>query len=133
MDQPTADDLLRVPLLARLSHEIRTALAQRFEVEQFGAGRKVVTEGVAGYAFYVIDRGTLQVTSGGVDLRTLGPGEFFGEISILGDGRRTATVTALETVIVWALFGTVFRVLQMNRPDVAEALEAAMRERLSAG
>jgi CRP-like cAMP-binding protein len=112
---------------------MRAELARRFEVEEFGPGHKLVSEGVAGYAFYVIDRGRVSVTHADVELRTLGPGDFFGEISILGDGRRTATVTALEPVVVWTLFGTVFRVLQMNRPDVADALEAAMKDRLASG
>ena len=55
----------------------------------------------------------------------------FGEIAILGEGRRTATVTATEPVVVWTMFGTLFRDLQATRPDVAAALEAAMAERLA--
>jgi CRP/FNR family transcriptional regulator, cyclic AMP receptor protein len=132
MDPLTADDLLRVPLLASLSPDVRSELAQRFEVEEFGTGRNIVSEGVAGYAFYVLDRGTVEVSQAGVVLRTLGPGDFFGEISILGEGRRTATVIATEPAVVWTLFGTAFRVLQMNRPDVADSLEAAMKDRLAA-
>jgi CRP-like cAMP-binding protein len=74
------------------------------------------------------------VTHDGQVLRTMGPGDFFGEIAILGpQGRRTATVTAVDDVVVWELFGTVFRTLQMESPDVAQALEQAMRTRLDAG
>jgi CRP-like cAMP-binding protein len=132
MDHVSADDLLRAPLLAPLPTEMREELAQRFQIEEFAPGRTVVREGVAGYAFYLIDRGTVNVTLGGVALRSLGPGDFFGEISILREGRRTATVTAVDEVVTWTLFGTAFRVLQADRRDVSDALEAAMKARLAA-
>jgi len=133
MDHPTADDLTRSPLLAALDPTMRAALAERFEVEDHKEGHRIVTEGQAGYAFYVIASGAASVTHEGRELRTLGPGEYFGEISILGEGRRTATVTATEPTVVWALFGTTFRTMQMSQPDVAEALQTAMRDRLAAG
>lgn len=133
MDHPTADALLASPLLAVLSPDARAELAQRFDVEEFESGHRIVTEGSAGYAFYVIAGGTVEVSAEGRPLRTLGVGDFFGEISILGEGRRTATVTAVGPVEVWSLFGTTFRVLQLNRPDVADALTAAMNDRLATG
>jgi CRP-like cAMP-binding protein len=132
MDSPTADDLARIPLLAGLTDEARGVLAERFEVEEFDAGRQLVTEGRAGYSFYLLDSGAVSVTHEGREVRTLGPGDFFGEIAILGEGRRTATVTATEPGVAWSLFGTSFRALQAERPDVADALEAAMTERLAA-
>jgi CRP-like cAMP-binding protein len=133
MTDPTAAGLAEVPLLADLPEEILTALATRFEVEEHQAGHAVVTEGRPGYAFYVVRSGSLTVTQGGSVLRTLGAGDFFGEISILGEGLRTATVTTSEPCELWVLFGTSFRVLQSQRPDVAGALEAAMEDRLAAG
>jgi CRP-like cAMP-binding protein len=125
MDHPTADDLARFP--PGLTAESRQVLADRFEVEEFDAGRQLVTEGRAGYSFYLLDSGTVSVTHEGREVRTLGPGDFFGEIAILGEGRRTATVT-----VAWSLFGTSFRSLQVERPDVADALESAMTDRLAA-
>lgn len=130
-DHPTADDLQRAPLFADLPPEARQALAERFDVEEFDVGRKVVTEGRAGYAFYVVSEGSATVTHDGEELRTLTAGDFFGEIAILGEGRRTATVTVTETVEAWVLFGTAFRELEMDRPDVAAALQEAMRQRLA--
>jgi len=134
MDHPTAQDLVRAPLLASLSDEIRAALALRFDIEQFAAGRNIVTEGDAGYAFYILAGGRAAVTHDSAQLRELGPGDYFGEIAILGnDGRRTATVTATEDTEAWVLFGTEFRVLQTSQPEVAEALVSAMQDRLAAG
>ena len=131
MPQPTAADLAQVPLLAALPEEMLTTLASRFEPEDHAAGHRVVIEGSPGYAFYIVSTGSLTVTREGQVLSTLGPRDFFGEISIMGEGLRTATVTATEPSEVWALFGTSFRVLQGSHPDIAAALEQAMNERLS--
>lgn len=133
MSHPTPDDLLRVPLFADLPSDAAEVLAPRLDIEVFEAGRRVLLEGTAGYAFYVVDEGQVSVTHDGETLRTLGPGDFFGEIAILGGGRRTASVTAIESTTVWKLFGTAFRELEKVRPDVGAALQAAMRERLAAG
>jgi CRP-like cAMP-binding protein len=133
MDSPTADDLLRCSLFAGLSPAERTVLAERIEVEEFEQGDRIVTEGRAGYAFHVIDAGTATVTQEGRRLRDLGPGDFFGEIAIIGRGRRTATVTADGPMVVWSLFGTQFRSLQQESPSVAASLEAVMTERLATG
>lgn len=133
MDQrhPSAEDLSRSPLLSGLTDEAREVLAERLEIEEFDAGRRLVTEGRVGYSFYLIDEGTVSVEHDGRSVRRLGPGDYFGEIAILGEGRRTATVTAVEPVVAWTMFGTHFRSLQAERPDVAAALEEAMGERLA--
>ena len=130
---PTADDLARIPLFAGLDAGARTELASRFDEEDFAEGKTVVAEGSSGYAFYVIADGTAEVQSGVTVVRRLGPGDHFGEIAILGEGRRTATVKATSPLTLWVLFGTTFRVLQTSRPDVADALTRAMEDRLAAG
>jgi CRP-like cAMP-binding protein len=61
-------------------------------------------------------------------VRTLGPGDSFGELAILGDGRRTATVTTTSPAHVLVLFGTEFRRLQQEYPEAAERIESALRE-----
>ena len=131
MSHPSPEQLATVPLLAGLPDEYLRALAGYFEVEEHAAGHAIVREGSSGYAFYVVASGAVAVTQDGAELRRLGAGDFFGEISIIGEGRRTATVTALEPTVVWELFGTSFRVLQADHPDLAAALEAAMQQRLA--
>jgi CRP-like cAMP-binding protein len=133
MDHPSVEDLQQVPLLADLSDAERSALSELFDIMEYDAGRTLVGEGRAGYAFYVINRGRVAVTHEGERLRELGPGDFFGEIAILGKRRRTATVTATEPVVVWVLLGSAFEELQSSRPEVAAALQEAMRHRLEAG
>jgi CRP-like cAMP-binding protein len=132
VDHPTADDLARVPLLADLDRDTLQVLADRFEVEEFDAGRQLVAEGRAGYSFYLLDGGAVSVTHDGVEIRKLGPGHYFGEIAILGEGRRTATVTATEPGVAWSLFGTSFPLLEAEHPGVAAAMTQAMTERLAA-
>jgi CRP/FNR family transcriptional regulator, cyclic AMP receptor protein len=133
MDQPTAADLARIPLLSELSDDARAALAAVMETEIADTGHAVVTEGRHGYAFYVIASGTADVVHDGQPLRQLGPGDFFGEIAIMGEGRRSATVIATAPLITWVLFGASFRALESDRPEVAAALQEAMRERLATG
>jgi CRP-like cAMP-binding protein len=133
MSDPTAAALLDLPLLAGLSDDFRAHLADILEVEEHDAGHVIVREGASGYAFYIISSGTVSVTHEGQELRTMGAGEYFGEISIDRQGRRTATVTATSPVELWVLFGTDFRVLEDNHPEVASALSAAIEERLATG
>ena len=84
----------------------------------------------SGNAFFVIEHGETRVMHGHEELRRLGPGDFFGEVAILGDGRRTADVVAETDLELLAMFGTHFRVLQMEMPELAAMIEATMRERL---
>ena len=65
----------------------------------------------------------------GNQIRELGPGDYFGEVAILGDGRRSATVTTTTPSQLLVLFGTEFRRSQEDQPEIAARLEAAMADR----
>jgi CRP-like cAMP-binding protein len=93
MSAAAAEDLVGVPLFADLEPDEREALASWFEIQEVSADVKLTGEGASGYSFFVIREGTATVTIDGNEVRTLEPGDFFGELAILGDGRRTATVT----------------------------------------
>jgi CRP-like cAMP-binding protein len=127
------DDLLAVPLFASLSGTERADLAEWFDDKPASAGVRLIGEGAAGYSFFVLLEGTAEVTADGRKLADVGPGEFFGEIAILGDGRRSATVTMSSAGRVLVMFGTDFRRLQQERPAIAALIENAMRERLADG
>ena len=77
----------------------------------------------------MLAEGEAVVSSQGAQVATLGPGDFFGEMAILGDGRRNATVTTITPATLFFLFGTEFRRLQQAQPDVAQRLEAEMGRR----
>jgi CRP-like cAMP-binding protein len=78
-------------------------LASRLECEQLTTGDVVMREGDAGDRFYVIAEGSVGVEVGGEERTELGPGEFFGEIALLKDVKRTATVIAREDSVVFSL------------------------------
>lgn len=123
-------DLTAVPLFASLDGAQLQELASWFHVQNTGEGRRLVGEGAPGYTFFIILDGTAQVTADGVALVTLGPGDFFGEIAILGDGQRTATVTSTSPIRMLVLFGTEFRQLEAAQPAIAAEITAAMQLRL---
>ncbi len=123
-------ELAELPLFESLSDDELGELAGRFEVKDVGAGVRLVGEGTTGSSFFVLREGRASVTAGGEELEALGPGDFFGEIALLGEGRRTATVTTTSAARVLVLFGDDFRHLQANFPAVAARIESGMRRRL---
>ena len=124
-------ELRGVSLFAILGDEELERVAGWFDETSFSAGCTLAGEGAPGYSFFVIADGTAAVSSGGQELGTLGPGDFFGEVAILGEGRRTATVTTSSPTRLFVMFGTEFRQLQEAEPEIAARLEAAMAERVS--
>jgi CRP-like cAMP-binding protein len=125
------EDLEGIALFASLDPGQLSELANWFHVQNSSAGMRLVGEGAPGYTFFVLIDGTAQVTSDGGVLATLGPGDFFGEIAILGDGRRTATVTSTSPVRLFVLFGTEFRRLEALQPEISSLLTGAMTSRLA--
>ncbi len=125
------DDLAGVPLFASLDGAQLDELAKWFHTQNASEGVRLVGEGAPGYTFFVILDGTAQVTAEGKPLMTLGPGEFFGEIAILGGGKRTATVTSTSPITMLVLFGTEFRQLEAAHPEIAAEITQAMRSRLA--
>ena len=123
-------DLTGVELFSELSAEDLEELAGWFDVRTVGPGVRIVDEGASGYSFYVLLEGAAEISAEGVAIATCRPGDFFGEIAILGASRRTATVTTTVPSRVLVMFGTDFRRLQQLQPAVARRLEDAMRARL---
>jgi CRP-like cAMP-binding protein len=91
----------------------------------FGGCEDDRVSGGSGYAFYILRDGTAAVLQDDQEIRQLGPGDCFGELSIVGDGHRTATVRATSPVTVWNMFGSDFRGLERKFPDLAEKIRTA--------
>jgi CRP/FNR family transcriptional regulator, cyclic AMP receptor protein len=123
------DDLAGIPLFGALSRDEVAQLAPRFEAKTVSEGVRLASEGASGYSFFVLAEGSAIVSVGDEIVATYGPGDFFGEMAILGDGRRSATVTTTSPSKVLSLFGTEFRRLQQTQPAVAVRLEQAMQQR----
>ncbi len=86
----------RVPLFSGLSTDDLTTLALVTSRRSLDVGMVLTTEGEVGEEFYVSERGVVTITARDQLLRTLGPGDFLGEIAILFGGTRTATAVATE-------------------------------------
>lgn len=128
--RPTAADLERIPLFASLSESELEELAEWFEVKSTGADTQLIGEGAGGYSFFALADGGARVTANDNEIATLGPGDCFGEMALLGGGRRTASVTTTSPTTVYVMFGTEFRRLEQSHPEVVARIKELMRERL---
>ncbi len=97
-------ELLRaVPILAVLAPRIVERMARDAVPVTASPGEAVVQEGDVGQHFYIVAAGNVRVSRGEVHIRELGPGSWFGELALLRQVPRTATVTALTEVSLWAV------------------------------
>lgn len=121
-----------IPFFAGLSDDDLAALAEAMSEAEAFEGQMLAAEGDFGHALYVIESGTAEVSADGVPVRTLGPGDVFGEIAVLASGRRTATVVAASPMRLLALFKRDVWALERRSPALAERLRALVAERLAA-
>jgi CRP-like cAMP-binding protein len=104
LTEPEGLSLLRgIGMFEPVQPSVLEEMAHRLESVTVPAGRSVVREGDLADRFYVIVSGEVEVSHGDVVVRREGPGDFFGEIGLLRDVPRTATVTAVTDVRLWAL------------------------------
>lgn len=125
-----ADALGRCPFFADLSRGELRELAKVTEDMEVEEGKSLTREGAAGSEFFVIVDGEVAVTKDGSEIRTMGGGDFFGEISLLEDRPRTATVTAKTPLRFFVLTRQNFRTLLAKQPELEEKVTGALRERL---
>jgi CRP/FNR family cyclic AMP-dependent transcriptional regulator len=100
-----------VPLFAGLSDREAAELARRFTERRFEAGTDLTSQGASGVGFFVLGSGEAMVTVDGEERRTLGPGDFFGELALLDRGSRTATITATTAGTAYGLTAWDFKPL----------------------
>ena len=125
-------DVASIPLFAGLSKDDQKVIAQYADQVDVEAGTKLAREGRFAYEFFAIEAGTAEVTREGTVLATLGPGDFFGEIGLLGADRRIASVTATSPMQLVVLTGAQLRAIESRMASVGKRIRAAMTERLEA-
>jgi CRP/FNR family cyclic AMP-dependent transcriptional regulator len=134
MGKRERDAVARVPLFQALSARHRKRIADLADEERIMEGATIVRQGEPGDTFYVILEGEAKVRSnGGRTLHTLRPGDFFGEISLLDGGPRTATVVADTPVTVLTVSRSAFLKAVRDNPEIGVKLlqnGAAMLRRL---
>jgi CRP-like cAMP-binding protein len=120
----TIHELAQVGLLAELPGQALGKLAERMERRELGAGEAVVREGDSGERFYVVLSGLLGVRQDGRgERRVLRPGDYFGEIALVLDVPRTATVSALTPATVASCDRETFD--ELVRPHLTGQIGAA--------
>jgi CRP/FNR family transcriptional regulator, cyclic AMP receptor protein len=131
-------ELLRsVPIFSELGEADFSSLAKVANRRRYPKDSVVFFENEQGDFFFMILEGRIKVTILGDDgreiiLSMLGPGDFFGEMAMMGDGRRVADVVATSPITLVEMFGTHFRELEMILPEVASRIRATLEERRAA-
>lgn len=97
------ESLRRVDLFAGLNRREVAQIARLFKERRFSRGETVTKEGSGGAAFFLIESGEATVSVGGKERSTLGPGDYFGEIALIDEGARTATITAADDLVCYGL------------------------------
>jgi len=128
---PVQDLLANVELFRDLDKKELRQVADAMKEYTYAAGREIVTQGKEGVGFFVIAEGTAKVSVDGGDVRTLQAGDYFGEIALLADAPRTATVTAESDLKCFGLVSWAFRPIVETNGSIAWKLLRAMARILS--
>jgi cGMP-dependent protein kinase len=102
------------PLLAQMEPEQKTAVVAAMRRARISKNTPVIKEGEPGAHLFIIDSGTFSVEKGGKKVGQMGPGTIFGELALLYNAPRAATVTALENSAVWVVDRFTFRKISRN-------------------
>jgi len=122
--------LQRVALFAGMDRRQSEQIARLLKERRFQKGETVILEGSGGAAFFLIDSGEATVSQKGVVLRTMGPGDHFGEIALIDGGPRTATVTATTDLVCYGLTFWEFRPLIERNGTIAWKILQELAKRL---
>ena len=133
MSDPRVERLRRVPMFAGCTDKQLQFIASRVDELDLTKGMVLCREGQSGGDFFILLSGGAEVSSGGRSLRTLGEGEFFGEISLLDNGPRTATVTVTQPARALVLGPAQFRDMLHQNAEIATTMLYAVVGRLRAG
>jgi CRP/FNR family cyclic AMP-dependent transcriptional regulator len=119
-----------VPLFAGVGDRELGRLAKVMRESRFNEGQEITTEGRSGIGFFIIEHGNASVSLRGEIVRTLGPGDHFGEIALIDEGPRSATVTASTDLNCRGMAAWEFRAFVQEHPEVAWPLLETLASRL---
>jgi CRP/FNR family transcriptional regulator len=113
------NSLSRVPVFAGVKGKDLDRLAKVMRERTFSEGQEIATEGQSGVGFFVIEEGNATVSLKGEILRTLRPGDYFGEIALIDEGPRSASVTATTDLRCRGMAAWEFKSFVQEHPEVA--------------
>lgn len=128
----TMEYIKKVPIFSTLPRKELEWIARAIKERTYEPGAVIVKQGDPGVGFFLIAEGRVEVTHDGHKLREMGPGEFFGEMALMEERIRTATVTAKERTRCLQLVRWDFRAMLKENPELAvkmlEVVVGRMRE-----
>jgi CRP-like cAMP-binding protein len=131
-DEAPVELLQRVPLFEDFERGDLDRLSRSFKQRIFDAGSTVADEGRTGAGFFVIESGEATVSVRGSERAKLGPGDYFGEIALIDDGARSATIRAESELRCYGLTSWEFRPLVEGNASIAWKLLETLAKRLRA-
>ena len=122
--------LKKVPLFVGLDDRELQEIAISMRERRFKAGDTVTQEGAGGVGFFVVEEGQAAVSVGGETKGTVGPGDYFGEIALINESPRTATLTASTDMLCYGMTPWDFRPLVESNSALAWKLLTAMADKM---
>ena len=122
-------ELRSIPLFESLTSEERRAIAPHADEVEVPEGTELVRQGEFAYEFFVIEEGTAEVKRDGAHVAELGPGDFLGEMGIVGKVVRNATVVTTAPARVVVMTEQALRSMARTNPSVADRITAAVEKR----
>ena len=120
----------RVPIFSNCTAEEIAAIAGVAQESFFQPSQIIVTQGTPGQAFYMITAGRVEIVRDGTSLGAFGPGDFFGEMSLLDSAPRSATIRAIDQTACLMLSSWDFKALLEAHPSIAIKLLEVLSRRL---
>jgi pyruvate,water dikinase len=130
VDSETVGVIECIPLFDGMTPRDIEMIAAMFKERRFEAGETVTKEGAGGAAFFVIESGEATATLGGRELARLEAGDYFGEVALIDDGARTATITATTDLVCHGLTYWEFRPLVQQNATIGWNLLRTLARRL---
>jgi CRP/FNR family transcriptional regulator, cyclic AMP receptor protein len=124
------ESLRRVPLFAGLDRKELELLAKLAKEQRYEPGATIVKTGASGHGLYIIKEGNVSVVRDGQKVASMGPGQFFGEISVLDGGPRTADVKADTETVCLTLISWEIKPLLMDNAAISYKMLLEMVKRL---
>jgi CRP/FNR family transcriptional regulator, cyclic AMP receptor protein len=129
-DPYVVEALGQTDLFSSLGGRALKRIASQVKVVDHAAGKEITEQGGGGVGFHLILAGTVSVTVNATERPDMGPGQYFGEISLIDGQPRSATVTAKDDVRTLSLVSWAFTPILREEPEVANALLDVMCARL---
>jgi len=124
------ESLRRVPLFAGLDRKELELLAKVAKEQRYEPGATIVQAGAGGHGLYIIKEGNVSVVRDGQKVASFGPGQFFGEVSVLDGGPRTADVNADTDTVCLTLISWEIKPLLMDNAGITYKMLLEMVKRL---